>query len=201
MIEIDSCCADDVGEAAEVAACSHVSDPAMAWIYRTTSQRQRNLTRLFCLALDDVIEVGTIDVARSAGRIVAVAAWLPPGSYPIPPRRQLRSGPAFVRLIAGAPRATPRLLRFLGTANASLPAGPTWQLSVVGVTPQRQGEGIGSRVVRSRLDSVGAVHLETWNPANLPFYEALGLRPTDTDLPLGSDGPRRWRVGRSHGEA
>jgi GNAT superfamily N-acetyltransferase len=185
----------DVAAAAAVVAESHVADPAMAWVYPDAGRRPEILAALFRLALADLLQAGHVDVVRVDDQIVGVAAWLPPGAFPVPWRRQLRSGPAFARLVARAPVATPRLMRFLSAATSAFPAEPRWQLNVVGVRPDRQGRGVGTALVGHRMYAVAnRIHLETWNPANLPFYGRFGFAVAATDEPLGPDGPRRWTL-------
>lgn len=183
--------------AATVLAASHLTDPAMAWVYPRSASRTASLAALFRLALADVHRCGQVEVAVSDGHVVGAAAWLPPGAFPIPWRRQVRSAPAFARLAATAPSALPRLMRFTGACTAAFPAAPRWQLNVVGVRPDRQGRGVGTALLGNRMRDIGDdLHLETWNPANLPFYRRFGFDVTATDRPLGPTGPRRWTLGR-----
>jgi GNAT superfamily N-acetyltransferase len=63
-------------------------------------------------------------------------------------------------------------------ALAAIPE-PAWYLSIVGVTPSAQGQGIGRRHVEPTLaeaDAAGAdCYLETFDPRNPRFYERLGF--------------------------
>ena len=186
----------EVQAAARTVAASHCADPAMAWVYRQEARRLDLLSGLFRLALRDVHRAGTVQVARRDGRVIGVAAWLPPGAFPVPWTRQARSGPAFVRLLSNSPGSTRRLLRFLSVATAAFPTQPCWQLSVIGVHPSAQGHGIGSALLRQGLGAIdranGTLHLETWNENNLPFYGSFGFHADRRDSPLAADGPRRW---------
>ena len=55
----------------------------------------------------------------------------------------------------------------------------SWYLSIVGVTPSAQGQGVGRRLIEPTLaeaDSVGAeCYLETFDSRNLRFYQRLGF--------------------------
>lgn len=197
----------ELGAAAWTIAASHCADPAMAWVYRDEARRQDLLSALFRLALRDVHRAGTVELARGHGRVIGVAAWLPPGTFPVPWTRQARSGPAFVRLLSSSPASTRRLLHFLSVATAAFPAQPSWQLNVLGVNPSAQGQGIGSALLRNGLDTVqrasGRLHLETWNEKNLRFYENFGFRvspataPSPPTDPAGGPSPAVERR-RSH---
>jgi len=195
MIDVAPMRRGDLGLTADVLAASHVHDPAMAWIYQDPLRRERALRALFRLAINDVARAGRIDVARDHGRVVGAAAWLPPGAFPVPWRRQLDSAPAFARLIGIAPASLPRLMRFLAACTNNFPAQPRWQLNVVGVAPESQGRGTGRALLTSMIAQVGDdMHLETWNPANLAFYRCFGFQPEATDHPLGPAGPQRWTL-------
>ncbi len=71
---------------------------------------------------------------------------------------------------------------------------PHWYLTVWGVDPSRQGEGLGTALVREglhRVDAVGArAYLETETEGNVRFYERLGfavveeIEVTPADLPM-----------------
>lgn len=55
-----------------------------------------------------------------------------------------------------------------------------WYLSIVGIAPARQGQGLGARLLAPMLARATAqrraCYLETFTSRNLPFYERLGFR-------------------------
>jgi GNAT superfamily N-acetyltransferase len=55
-----------------------------------------------------------------------------------------------------------------------------WYLSILGIDPSRQGQGLGGGLVTPVLreaDALGvASYLTTFTPRNIPFYERLGYR-------------------------
>lgn len=59
------------------------------------------------------------------------------------------------------------------------PHEPHWYLAMIGVDPARQGEGLGSAVLKEglrRCDAEGAAaYLESSNPKNIPLYERHGF--------------------------
>ncbi|WP_369201027.1 GNAT family N-acetyltransferase [Streptomyces sp. PU-14G] len=74
------------------------------------------------------------------------------------------------------------------------PTEPVWFLATVGVTPGRQGQGLGSAVVRPGVEAAREAgvpaYLETSDERNLPFYKRLGFTvEAEVSLP---DGPRTW---------
>jgi GNAT superfamily N-acetyltransferase len=61
-----------------------------------------------------------------------------------------------------------------------------WYLSIVGVSPLAQGQGLGQRLLAPTLaeaDAAGApCYLETFSSRNVAFYERLGFRTERTFL-------------------
>jgi GNAT superfamily N-acetyltransferase len=99
--------------------------------------------------------------------------------------------------IAGE-RALP--MESVGQAMAILrPNEPLWILGMVGVAPDRQGQGLGRAVIAPGLacaDAEGAAtFLETQTARNVAFYESLGFDVLgEIDLP--NDGPTHWAMRR-----
>ena len=78
------------------------------------------------------------------------------------------------------------------------PSTPHLYLSVLGVDPPRQGQGVGSRLIAPGLelcDREGVpAYLETARERNVVFYERHGFRVThELTLPRG---PRLWLLWR-----
>lgn len=70
----------------------------------------------------------------------------------------------------------------LGQMDASHPSEPHWYLNFIGVDTHRQGQGLGSAVLKSSLvpiDEQGSLaYLESSNVANIPLYERFGFEVT-----------------------
>ncbi|MBB4661292.1 GNAT family N-acetyltransferase [Conexibacter arvalis] len=82
---------------------------------------------------------------------------------------------------------------------AHAPSGEHWVLAAVGVRPERQGAGLGTRVLAPALagfdrDGELAV-LDTSSAANVRLYERLGFRVA-AEVEMPSDGPRVWLMRR-----
>jgi GNAT superfamily N-acetyltransferase len=70
-------------------------------------------------------------------------------------------------------------------ASVSVPS-EAWYLSIIGIDPAAQGQGIGAWLLKPTLaeaDAAGAVcYLETYSPRNVRFYERLGFRSVASHL-------------------
>jgi ribosomal protein S18 acetylase RimI-like enzyme len=88
---------------------------------------------------------------------------------------------------------------FWGWVEEHQPDEPLWYLSHVGVTPHRQGRGLGSALMRDGLEradrDLRPVWLETSKARNTGYYETFGFRTiVDEDAPEG--GPHIWFMRR-----
>ena len=103
----------------------------------------------------------------------ASALWLPPGVH-----SDIEAIGAVIGEFAPEER-----LAVLGEVGESLaryhPKEPHWYLTMIGVDPSRQGQGLGSAILKASLrkcDSDGGVaYLESSNLKNVPLYERHGF--------------------------
>lgn len=79
------------------------------------------------------------------------------------------------------PALGPRFAAYDAVGHACAPSEPHYYLGAVGVDPERKGRGFGMALVRAFTDLADAdpaadgTFLETANPANVGFYQALGF--------------------------
>ena len=158
---------DRLSEAARILARSYHDHPNFIDFFQEEKVRNLALPHVCTAGLRDAFGFGHVYAAMHEGKIVGVAAWLPPGAFPLSLRRQLRVLPNMVRILAMAPRSTPRLLRFMTNVSRRHPEQPYWYLENVGVEPAAQGLRIGTRLlepVLSLADAAGqSCYLETQN--------------------------------------
>jgi len=122
------------------------------------------------------VRVARLDGPEGPGPPVGALVAVPPGLHPLappPPAEQLRV------LLAQGPRTASRWREVWEALQAHHPREPTWYLSLVGVTPEHRGRGIGSALLTdwlARVDAAGRpAWLETAQEANLPLYHRLGF--------------------------
>lgn len=146
----------------------------------------------FEAAVRDAIPFGTAFAAVEGDAVLGLALWLPPGAFPWSALRKLRATPAFLRVWAADPRHFATFTRLGMNSEKNHPTDRHWSLEALGIRPETQRKGLGSRLVQpvlDRADSEGVeCYLETSNPQNVAFYERFGFRVLK-DLPLIPSGP------------
>jgi len=117
-----------------------------------------------------------VRVARAADEVAGVLVALAPWTFPLPPPRpaaQLRT------LLAQGLRTASRWRTVFEELCRHHPPEPLAYLSLLGVSPDRQGTGVGTALLRAWLADVDAARqpawLETARPENLPFYRRHGF--------------------------
>ncbi len=185
MMEIFTLSASQIPEAAQVLAQSFWSDPAMQALFELFDEpeRRRRFGLFFAATLAACTRRGWALAVRCEDRIAAVGTIYPPGTYPLPMWEQ-------ARLLAGGMlrggwlepntwRLTRDMRRSFREVEREHPTRPHYYLEWVGVTPERQGHGLGTALfetVLRRADSEGVgCYLETENARTLALYERLGF--------------------------
>ncbi|HLM63568.1 MAG TPA: GNAT family N-acetyltransferase [Acidimicrobiales bacterium] len=95
--------------------------------------------------------------------------------------------------MATAPMAFPTFMRYGANMEAAHRDEPHWYLVVLSVRPERQRQGLGSRLVEPILDRADcdgvACRLETPDPANVGYYRRFGFEVTDAAFAALPGGP------------
>jgi len=174
VIEIRDVRARDLRAVARVLAEAFDDSPMTRWILPGRRLRPRALRAFFGSGARDAHRHGRVWVADDGGRIVGAAVWLPPGSYPMTTRRELRTSLPVLTLFPLAPRALRRALQYQAAVARVHPRDEHWYLVSIGVAPERRGTGLGTRLLAPGLaaaDDEGlGCYLETEKERNLPFY-------------------------------
>ena len=189
---------EDAPALARTLALAFADDPVSVWFFPREADRLQRLQRAYervFLRRIALPREATFTVAGHAG----VAMWLPPGQAHLGALEQLRLLPA----MAGAMgRDLPRSLRGMSAMDAVHPHEPHWYLWLLGIDPQRQGEGLGGRLLAEVLercdrDRVPA-YLEATTPRNRELYLRHGFEDCG-ELRLPDDGPQLWPMWREAG--
>lgn len=186
MLEVRQATTADRHDVVRVMAAAFDDDPVIRWLL----PEGRPLEPLFAAhARWAHAAPGATDLALVDGAPVGAAFWDPPGYRPSV-GRQLASVPAYAWALG---RHLGRGATIESLMHRARPQQEFWYLAGVGAV--RRGEGIGSALLRHRLDTMrGPAYLESSKQENIPLYERFGFELRD---PIRvPDGPELWPMWR-----
>ena len=191
---------NDLDDAAVVAARAFHNDPFFEYLDPHGITRARGLALFWRSELASLGPTAQVSGARtSEGRLVGVAAWLPPGAYPLPVPNQIRQLAGAGRAMVFRPSALWRGLRYLLAIEKAHPKDQLWYLLLLVVDPSMQRGGIGVRLQEAGMASADKegldCYLETQKPENLVYYRRFGYEVVDELRPVG-EGPPLWTMRR-----
>jgi GNAT superfamily N-acetyltransferase len=142
------------------------------------ARRRQVLARYFDYSMSEGARMGRLVVWPD--QAVGAAVWLLPAETSVHDA-EARAKAEFLAAALGAKGgdAYRRIIDFMRPRAAATVAESAWYLSIVGVTPSAQGQGIGKRLIEPTLaeaDDAGVeCYLETFDPRNPGFYQRLGF--------------------------
>jgi GNAT superfamily N-acetyltransferase len=142
------------------------------------ARRRQALARYFDYSMSEGARMGRLVVWPDAS--VGAAVWLLPAeASAYDAEAKAKAEFLAVALGAAGGDAYRRILDFMRPRALAVVAESAWYLSIVGVTPSAQGQGIGRRLIEPTLaeaDDAGAdCYLETFDNRNPGFYQRLGF--------------------------
>jgi GNAT superfamily N-acetyltransferase len=181
---------DDAPQMATALARAFYDDPVFRWFSPDDDRRREMLPSFFAVFVDAFMAHGEAEIAED---MAGAALWAPPGVEP------LNVEPIYLeRLEEIVGPEAPRLFQITEIFEAHAPKEPYHHLQFLGVVPERQGEGIGARLMApglERRDREGAAaYLEATSDRNRALYERHGFRAQGA-IPL-PNGPTLWRMWR-----
>ena len=192
MVGVRTATPGDVAIIVDTVARSLDAEAMLRWSFGEERFEER-IRRHFTYYESENVQRGWIRLAADGA---GIAVWIPPGARaeheaigPAPP------GDTWEILGEHAERHA----AFWGWVGEHEPSEPLLYLSHIGVQPERQGEGLGSALMRDGLvaadhDAV-ATWLETSRADNVAYYERFGFRTMmHEDAPEG--GPHIWFMRR-----
>jgi GNAT superfamily N-acetyltransferase len=186
----------DAGPLAAALTRAFADDPVTRWVYGGEAATSRWSERFFAWQLRRLMPQDVSwTTADGAG---GAALWALPDQW----RESARETFGLVRLtFRGVLPRLPRILRGLGQVEVRHPSERHLYLAVLGVDPSRQGQGVGSQLIRAGLDLCDReqlpAYLETGKEHNLAFYGRHGFQVVDrVELPKG---PPVWFLWREPG--
>jgi GNAT superfamily N-acetyltransferase len=169
-------------------------DPVSGWIFPEEEYRRTTHPRLMAAFVDIVMAEGRVDVTEEG---TACALWLP---VPADGGGEEDGEDDFAALREALDPGNERI-ELIGRLTAEVhPAGRAHEyLWMIGVAPERQGEGLGTALIGSvleRCDREGVpAYLEASSARSRGLYERLGFELVERPLDL-PDGPRMWPMWR-----
>ncbi len=188
-----------VAEAGEVLARAFFDDPLWTWIEPDDERRRQMLPWFMTMSTRYGQLAG--EQYTTAGRIMGVAAWSPPGADedldPDGSRTGFNEAPAHMG--EDALRRFLAMVEHQSAVRRQSMQQPFWYLPSLGVDPPFQRQGVGSALLAPVLDRADAdslaCYLETEKAENLRFYGKRGFRVLVEDVNPGR-GPRWWGLRR-----
>ncbi|MFF4246410.1 GNAT family N-acetyltransferase [Streptomyces sp. NPDC001822] len=171
-------------------------DPVSSWVFPDEDHRRAVHGRFLGVFADITLENGRIDLLEDG---TAAALWI---SVPAGAPQGADDTPALMRETADPDNERAELVGVLTGAVHPHDRAHEYLL-MIGVSPQRQGEGIGRALmsgVLERCDREGVpAYLEASSERGRRLYERLGFDFTGTtvDLPEGPSMWPMWREPRS----
>jgi len=190
--------AADVPGIADAMAAAFEPDPIASWFWHRPGRREYIRGWYELVAGEHYVEHGEVFVAEEDGEIAGCSMWSPPGAWRFPPRVDVRAARyALPRLGLRAPIATVAMRRI----ERAHPEAGHWYLSELGVRPQSQGRGLGSKLMFEMLARCdrdrSPTYLESSTERSRALYERHGFRTTEV-LHMPRGGPPLWLMWRDH---
>ncbi len=182
--------ADDLNEAFR-------TDPQFCWFLRDDTRREAARLRFMKMLLKEIaLPTGEVTRPASGG---AVSIWIP--SEALGPNSLLQELRVFPTILGatgfgriGRLAAMRRIMDDLHPMEQ-----PHAYLWFLGVRPEAQGLGVGSRMLKAGLAKVDAqglpAYLESSNAANVPLYRRYGFEVTQ-EFRARPDAPPAWAMWR-----
>lgn len=186
----------DAAAVARDLSAAFATDPVFNWFLRTDPRHDAARLKLFHLLVAMALADGEVFRPATGG---AAAVWLPSESLgPTPLLQELRTLPVILQA-TGFSRL-PRMSAMRAIMDEHHPKSPPHAyLWFLGVTPEAQGFGVGSRMLAhglARVDAKGLpAYLESSSPANLPLYRRHGFEVIEV-LRARPDAPEMWAMWR-----
>lgn len=146
------------------------TDPVARWVYPEAETYLSLFPEFIRAFAGGAISAGSAYLTRdNAG----AALWLPPG---IEPNEEEVLDVVRATVAPGLQKDVFDVMEQMGSFH---PVEPHWYLPMIGVDPIRQGQGIGSKLMKFALDRCDdedlPAYLESSNPRNISLYQRFGF--------------------------
>jgi ribosomal protein S18 acetylase RimI-like enzyme len=179
----------EVDVLAEVLRRAFEDDPLTRWIW--PRYRARPPRRWFRARLRFLLEH---EECYTTADLAGAGLWAPPPAWQVSRRELWAWAPSIPSFV---PRF-PRVMRGFSMMDERHPEEPHFYLAVLGTDPSRQGQGIGSALMRPVLEACDRegvpAYLESTRERNVDFYGRHGFRVSEEiRMPKGPPVWLMWR--------
>jgi predicted N-acetyltransferase YhbS len=193
-IEITPAHPEDALEASVLASRAMINLPENIAVFQGHRRRMEAVFKIMFQRMP-----GQVLLAKDQGQIVGVTRMVEwPHCRQTSPLDKIKLLPSMIKAL----RSTlPRALKFLSVWEKHDPRKSHWHLDPLAVMPERQGQGIGSQLMKcfcDHLDHLGAAgYLETGTTENVRFYEGFGFSVIGEAPIYGVTTWLMWRSGNT----
>jgi ribosomal protein S18 acetylase RimI-like enzyme len=184
----------DIPAAADMLVRSFADDPVANFMFAGETRRRLGLHSFFMSQMRrQYLPYGHVYTTDDLG---GVAVWGPPDRTRRPLRELLQLLPT-VPFLASSRMV--KALQLLFEIDSLHPKEPHWYLATLGTEPARQGQGIGTALLRTTLEQIdeegSPAYLESSKERNVSLYARFGFEVIDLHRSrVGS--PPIWRMWR-----
>ncbi len=190
----------DLEAVARDLSAAFADDPIFQWFLRDDARRDEGRLKLFRLLAGMGLMDGEVLRPAVGG---AASVWIPSQSLgPTPFLQELRVLPTILAATGFSRLARMSAARAAMDRNHPMDREHAY-LWFIGVAPEAQGLGVGSRLLAAGLERVDAqglpAYLESSNIANVPLYQRFGFEITGEIQPMPGS-PKlyaMWREARA----
>ena len=169
-------------QAAEALVAALIDDPFYSAISEDfgtdVAARQHALKFYFRYSLEEARRTGRCVIAPDP--TLGAAAWLLPRTSEVALTESTAKS-EYLHSVLG-PRGREnyrRIASYMAPRAAEVVPSDAWYLSIIGIVPSAQGQGLGAALLTGTLveasNARAPCYLETFSPRNLKFYERFGF--------------------------
>ena len=142
-------------------------------------QRKAVLANYFAYSLGEAARTGRYLAAEDAR--LGAAAWLLPRADAIDAAESAAKSDHLASALGARGLGNyRRIVDFMAARSPAVAPAHAWYLSILGISPDAQGRGLGAQLLAPTLAEADAAgvpcFLETFTPRSVAFYERLGFR-------------------------
>lgn len=196
-IQIRKLDSHETPQASPVIAEAMMVEPGYAAVLPDEDVRRHVLVSRMQDSIETAMSHDAVFVAtdEDTGKILGVAIWGAPGSYPPADDDET---PTYLKNVD--PEIADGLQAYDDNCYTHFPDEPVWYLKLLGVHPDGQGQGIGSTLLRESLEELDKdglpAYLETGTERNVRFYKRFGFEVRKAEVQLAPGSTPHWTMYR-----